>query len=177
MEAQPLASKAVEITMRDGYKAALTIDWFASRDVAVTDVSADCMAQAGLADQDPLTYHLVEIPVRLRVDYPSVNGLVWPADHDIQFAVTTGGVGPTGDMATCGFPANPGGAAILMPDPTAGGMVEGSIVYFAKKTPNDPNGTVVAPLGETMLSTTGLYSQSYSCVGEPNEYCRFYYPG
>jgi hypothetical protein len=177
-EVQPLATKVYQIATSEGHIAALTIDWFASQDVAIADLPADCMARAALADQDPTTYHALEIPVRLTVEYPSVNGFVWPADHEVQLAVINhgGSKGPTERMTSCGFPTKPNGGNILMPGPTAGGTAEGSIVFFAQMTPNDPSGAILAPLGETMLSPTGLYSQLYKCAGEPNEYCHFYYP-
>jgi hypothetical protein len=169
-EDTPIGSKVAVIGLQGGYRAEVTIDWLPIRDMDPSTLPAECAGTLSYlkGNKDINLYRIVAVPARVTVNYPSVNGFVWPEAHadGIQLQFTGGG--------TCNLTAGSFGIYNLpSPAENSGEPVTLAALYMAEKTPDNPTGD----LGEVDPTKTEMEADKVvfeiNCPEEPQTYCSF----
>lgn len=150
----------VTVTSRAGFVANVVVEWLPVITTTAASIPSNCIdVLTSLNTSDLSISTITQLPVRVTVDYPEVNGFTWPDSDIITMRFDGDGYGPP---ATCAQSLSKFDEFTL-PLAASGGQVEASVIFVAEKTPNNPDGVPVDDLTTVTLGITNSSLPGYTC--------------
>ncbi|QOT19629.1 hypothetical protein [Paenarthrobacter sp. YJN-5] len=133
-----MGDATLHLTHDDGFRADISLVWHAVADVSATDLGKTCLMSFNIKNSSEASeYAYKAVAVDVRVDYPTVNGIVWPSSRAIGLALE-------GKGQFCGEGVgDPQSTLLTLPTSSSNKASKSNrilVVYPSPKTPNAPNG-------------------------------------